>query len=478
MSAAVAVPTAQSLPVKPVEEETVTPGPVGSGDAIFPDEKKTPASLMNSNKAESNGISSGMSPVVGLGDGDVNLDVMVQIPLEPEILVLDRKDVHASTEEKFLYKYGSILFESDPQDVFTDMLVIDDKIHAVTYDARFYRADLQSDGTISSINLQDYYVKYCEEQAKAEDDDIATDGVNDDAKDSSKDQVSVNRLQMTCFDIDGSNVASGCGDGSTALWNYQAQKCVQTWTDHTAKVSSVALLNNSIYSVANDGYFMVRNLEYDRIVHSFINCTCPLSSLAVQDPNTLLVGSWDGSIRLLDLRDRSCQFELRPRDQSPVRCLALYEDSLYCGHGSGSIKSWDLRTKGVLVEDFTGHTDVVNTLQVSRHRLYSGSDDNTIRVFDTVKGTNLDALSGHTDGITSLQLCNDSLVSCGYDGSVREYRISAIESAVEHRKRRLEEGRRMAVELYMKQKEIREKAKKGSKKKGKKGKKGKGKKKK
>lgn len=111
---------------------------------------------------------------------------------------------------------------------------------------------------------------------------------------------------------------------------------------------------------------------------------------------------------------------------------------------------------------------------VNNNRLYTASDDKSVRVFDIVKGTCLDALSGHTDGVTSLSVAGDILYTGSYDGTVREYVISDVESAIEQRKRRLEEGRRIAQELWIRQREeakARNKKSKKGKGKGKKGKK-------
>jgi len=52
---------------------------------------------------------------------------------------------------------------------------------------------------------------------------------------------------------------------------------------------------------------------------------------------------------------------------------------------SKGIRSWDIRTQSVYVDSYSGHTDVVNCLKAHKNRLYSGSDDKTVRVWDIVK---------------------------------------------------------------------------------------------
>ncbi len=162
----------------------------------------------------------------------------------------------------------------------------------------------------------------------------------------------------------------------------------------------------------------MHNLEYNTVVHSFITCTCPLSSMVLEGPNSLYIGSWDGQIKLLDLRARSCSYIVKPPDhtESPVRALtvaaapprapvvvgkkskpAKLDDHpffLLAAHGTGAVTAWDMRQASIMLESYHGHTDVVNAMCVDNGRLYTGADDKTICIFDLNKGTLLDTLVG------------------------------------------------------------------------------------
>jgi F-box and WD-40 domain protein CDC4 len=69
---------------------------------------------------------------------------------------------------------------------------------------------------------------------------------------------------------------------------------------------------------------------------------------------------------------------------------------------------------------FPGHgSNVVTCLQFDKDRIVSGSDDNTIHIYDTNSGTLEKKLTGHDGGVWALQYWKHILVSGSTDRSIR-----------------------------------------------------------
>ncbi|KAJ3283402.1 SCF ubiquitin ligase complex subunit cdc4 [Borealophlyctis nickersoniae] len=73
---------------------------------------------------------------------------------------------------------------------------------------------------------------------------------------------------------------------------------------------------------------------------------------------------------------------------------------------------------------FPGHTfNVVTCLQFDAEKIVSGSDDQTIHIYDTLNGALLKRLEGHEGGVWALQYLNYTLVSGSTDRTVRVWDI-------------------------------------------------------
>lgn len=308
----------------------------------------------------------------------------------------------------------------------------------------------------------------------------------------------------TCMGVDEhdpSHLLVGTEEGSTGIVDLNSQECIDLFNTHSQKVTAVDLVGKELYSAGHDGYFKVRDLEYGIVVHSFISCTCPLSCMAVESPGVVYIGSWDGQIKKLDLRMKSCANVMLAKEhaESPVRCLELaslsslhHTDSgggggkpgrrssseksgkasaniLFAAHGIGEIMSWDSRMNKQLVENYQGHTDVVNAMAIHNGRLFSGGDDRTVRVFDVQKGTELETLYGHTNSVTCFDVVDDVLVTGSFDRSTRQYKLPTIEAtiAIKLMKQEVQEKERYEHWLASKSKFKKKKKKKTTKTKGK-----------
>merc|ERR1719433_1344073 len=87
---------------------------------------------------------------------------------------------------------------------------------------------------------------------------------------------------------------------------------------------------------------------------------------------------------------RQCRLDTR------YRCMVVEDDTLYAGAADGHIHKWDLRSME-LASSWQAHTQRVSCLLLGSKRpmldgssaarkLFSGSFDNTVKVWDLLKG--------------------------------------------------------------------------------------------
>ncbi len=191
-------------------------------------------------------------------------------------------------------------------------------------------------------------------------------------------------------------------------------------------------------------------------------CACPISAFAVEHPDSVFLGGWDGTVKRLDLRQRECAAILKPseHDSNPIRCFALGtvpaavapakpeaegkkkkvpeapKDpvTLFVSHGMGEIKAWDLRNLKVSTGGFVGHSEVVTSMALSAGRLFSAADDGVIRIFDASRGNHLETLRGHDQGITAMKIAAGGwLISGSYDQTIRQYSLVEIHDSISRR---------------------------------------------
>jgi WD40 repeat protein len=150
------------------------------------------------------------------------------------------------------------------------------------------------------------------------------------------------------------------------------------------------------------------------------------------DSRWLASGGADGIVRIWDTRDIAGE----PRELSrhgPVRRVMFLPDGRLVSAGGGlfgselgEVKIWDLSTGHAL--DLRGHTSRVECLTYSPdgRRLATGSNDRTIKLWDTTTGEEVFTLRGHTAGVLCVAFSPDGrrIASGGWDRTVRVWDTS------------------------------------------------------
>uniref|UniRef100_A0A7N0TLX0 C3H1-type domain-containing protein n=1 Tax=Kalanchoe fedtschenkoi TaxID=63787 RepID=A0A7N0TLX0_KALFE len=154
----------------------------------------------------------------------------------------------------------------------------------------------------------------------------------------------------------------------------------------------------------------------------------------------LFTGSGDGTLRLWDCSTGKCDEKENVFSMgTEVGCLISEGPLVFIGVlnaiWNGDILAWKpcLETQTFkLVAKLSGHTKAALSLSVGGDRLYSGSADDTIRVWDIHTLQCIQTLSGHSGPVTCLVCWDSYLISgsldatlkvwvCEQDGNIKEF---------------------------------------------------------
>ncbi|XP_010527088.1 PREDICTED: zinc finger CCCH domain-containing protein 59-like isoform X3 [Tarenaya hassleriana] len=105
-----------------------------------------------------------------------------------------------------------------------------------------------------------------------------------------------------------------------------------------------------------------------------------------------------------------------------VHAMAVANDMLFAGASSGMISVWNGNTESdpfKYVTSLKGHDGAVVCFIVGGRYLYSGSVDQTIKVWDLNTLQCTMTLRQHTDTVTSLLCWDQYLISGSLDGTVK-----------------------------------------------------------
>jgi dipeptidyl aminopeptidase/acylaminoacyl peptidase len=170
---------------------------------------------------------------------------------------------------------------------------------------------------------------------------------------------------------------------------------------------------------------------------NFGRYTAGVHGVAFSPDSRWLASAWgDGLVRIWDAKDPAREARVLPQHAGQVERVVFLPDGRLASAGGryttsgtsglGEVKIWDLSTGRVL--NLHGHTGIVEGLACSRdgRRLATGSEDRTIKLWDTTTGEEVFTLRGHTGGVLCVAFSPDGrrIASGGWDRTVRVWDTS------------------------------------------------------
>ncbi|MEH2197542.1 serine/threonine-protein kinase [Nostoc sp.] len=257
----------------------------------------------------------------------------------------------------------------------------------------------------------------------------------------------VNALAISPDDY---TLASGSDDKNIKLWDLNTQKVLATLSGHSQAVKSVAFSPDGkiLATASDDKTIKLWQVETLKEICTLVGHSHAVKSVAFSpDGQILASGSWDKTIKLWDINTGREIYTIAGH-QLQVNSVAFSPQGQILASASydRTIRLWQLRAFGGFEEKFenrpcysllstlSGHAWAVLTVAFSPDGkiLATGSDDNTIKLWEVNTGQLICTLVGHSWSVVAVAFTADgeTLLSASCDKTVKLWKVSTAEEIV------------------------------------------------
>ena len=185
-----------------------------------------------------------------------------------------------------------------------------------------------------------------------------------------------------------------------------------------------------VYSSAND--CSVRKWDVLTGVCDYIyKFADPISVIRMkEDWNYMFTANWDKMVRVIDL-DKQQVVKSFVASKETIKEMIVTEDIIVVAGCEPIIRSYNF-TNGK-TKTFMGHRGWVYCLLLHKGMLFSGGDDNMIRVWNMDTAMQVETLEAHRNGVTSIVLCCNMIITASFDHYVVTWDFEALCKRIEEK---------------------------------------------
>ncbi|MEH2054063.1 serine/threonine-protein kinase [Nostoc sp.] len=258
---------------------------------------------------------------------------------------------------------------------------------------------------------------------------------------------SVNALAIS---PDGHTLVSASDDKNIKLWDLNTQKVLASLSGHSQAVKSVTFNPNGniLATASDDKTIKLWQVETLKEISTLLGHSHAVKSVAFSpDGQILASGSWDKTIKLWDV-NTGREICTIAGHQLKVNSVAFSPQGQLLASASydRTIRLWQIpvlessqkelqnRPCYSLLGTLSGHAWAVLTVAFSPDGqiLATGSDDNTIKLWEVNTGQLISTLVGHSWSVVAVAFTADgeTLLSASCDKTVKLWRVSTAEEIV------------------------------------------------
>jgi len=207
----------------------------------------------------------------------------------------------------------------------------------------------------------------------------------------------------------------------------EAFKCIHTMTGHSGFVLALAVGGGNLYSASQDSTIKIWDLSRCIETYTLAGHTGFVRTLATSpDGRYLFSAGQDKIIRVWDTRSQNANVKVLTSHTDQVYSLCASGSKLYSGAEDNTIKVWSLEQMQCM-RTLSGHKSTVFSLIVNKDTLFSGSRDHSIKVWDAATLDCKRTLHPpHLDGVNAFAVTPTSVFSGSRDKSIKQWDMSSL----------------------------------------------------
>ncbi len=222
------------------------------------------------------------------------------------------------------------------------------------------------------------------------------------------------------------------GSRDIRVTNCNDDSLITTLTGHTEYIECLIIDDGKLYSGSRDNTIKIWNCSTDTLIKTLTGHTDYLRCLTIND-GKLYSGRWDNSIMVWNCSNHKLTTTLGVPEEhdeegvdeghtSWVMCLTINDGKLYSGSWDKTVKVWDCSTNK-LITTLTEHTGTVYRLRIHGGKLYSKAYKG-IKVYDCSDDTLITTLEDHTSSVYCLEIHDGKLYTGSFDKTINVYDCS------------------------------------------------------
>uniref|UniRef100_K3WJ13 Uncharacterized protein n=1 Tax=Globisporangium ultimum (strain ATCC 200006 / CBS 805.95 / DAOM BR144) TaxID=431595 RepID=K3WJ13_GLOUD len=237
-------------------------------------------------------------------------------------------------------------------------------------------------------------------------------------------------------------IVSAGYDKTVRVWNVGKHTSSRQRERSVIKAGSAPILdastlsgNSSIVCGDRDGGVHLIDLENAKVLKKTTGAhkghtTSVLGSKALDGTSFFYSGGQDGIVKVWDARQKgalhSLELHIDPRSGKSgavgfIRESAEDPNTLVTGGADGTIKVLDKRASFEMVHNFTEHMDFIYSLHLHGQLCFSGAGSGMLHVHDWKRGRLLYGLGANQAAVRAIATSSTQLIAAGDDGGVVIY---------------------------------------------------------